>query len=414
MGPSSGGRRRLVVVWLLAFALSAVADHRHTAAEGRRPGEHRPRRGLKWQYVPDEGPSGDAAHYVHFDDGEDDEDVDVAPPPQVEHAFQEQLLLDRLAPHVAIIHDSGKAGEPERLMGVESRHEWLPKALQKQVTEIREQEEDLPARDTEIDAGSAPSATLSTRYESPRETATTGKTAGGDGGCAADGVQPRPLPRTTAAHTKHGGLMHALLRTKSTVESEIVTTSATKRTRATKKAGTRTSRTSKATTTTAPRTTTLKWLRTSTAMEARKPAKKIASAVQAPPSDDSGAFVVNRFAHVSRESAYMEHMEPMTEVACRVHLWIIGILLALLLLMTVAYCVSIRPRTEPPPPPAPPPVVLSPVSPFSPSTPPPAAPKRPYAEMWEDDLYNVSEISKSDTKPSLTQAPPPDRVYRNI
>lgn len=402
MGPSSGGRRRLVVVWLLAFALSAVADARHPAPKGRRHGEHRPqraRRGLKWQYVPETGPSGDA-HYAHFDDGDDDEDVDVAPPPQVEHAFQEQWLLDRLAPHVPR-HGSGKADEPARSMELAPRHEWLPKALQQQVIETREKDEDLPVQALKISADLAPSDTSSAKDASAGEAAATKtvKTADSPGQCPTDDVQPKPLPTTKAAHTKSGGLMHALSRTKSTVQ---VATGATKKT------ATRTTR--------AHRTTKPKLTRQSTARETRptrKPAK-IASAVQAPPSDDSGAFVINRFARVSRESTYMEHMEPMTEMACRVHLWIIGILLALLLLMTVAYCVSKRPRTEPPPPSPPPPVALSPVSPYTPSTPPPPAPKRPYAEMWEDDLYNVSEVSKSDKKPSVTQAPPPDRVYRNI
>lgn len=409
MGPSSGGRRRLVVFWLLAFALSAVADHRHPAAKGRRPGEHRPqraRRGLKWQFVPEEGPSGDDAHYAHFDDGEDDEDADVPPPPQVERAFQEHLLLDRLGPHVPR-PGSGKLDEPERL--VASRYGWLPKALQKQVIETRGKDE-LPVHDAKTDADSAPSATLSAKDESPSEAAATGKTADDEGRCFADDVKPpRPLPRTTAALTEPGGLMRAWLRTKSTAESASVTTSRMKRTGLSKKAATRTMRTRKATTTSAPRSTTR-----STVRETRKTTTKIASAVQAPASNDSGWFVINRFAHVSRETAYMEHMEPMTEMACRVHLWIIGFLLALLLLMTVAYCASTRPRTEPPPRPPPPPVALSPVSPYSPPSPPLPAPKRPYAEMWEDDLYNVSEISKSDKKPSVTQAPPPDRVYRNI
>ncbi|KAL3224324.1 hypothetical protein MRX96_049542 [Rhipicephalus microplus] len=62
----------------------------------------------------------------------------------------------------------------------------------------------------------------------------------------------------------------------------------------------------------------------------------ITSTIQVPQRRDFGKFVINQFAHVSRESTYMEHMEPMVVFACRVHLWIIGVLCVLVLLLVVA------------------------------------------------------------------------------
>ncbi|KAL1433915.1 hypothetical protein MTO96_012135 [Rhipicephalus appendiculatus] len=93
----------------------------------------------------------------------------------------------------------------------------------------------------------------------------------------------------------------------------------------------------------------------------------------------------------------MEHMEPMVAFACRVHLWIIGVLGALVLLLAVAlFAKKVRPADvvvlpRPPEPPHTPPM---PVSPASPSI------NRPPTEAWEDNLYDVSEVAKPEKRHS--------------
>ncbi|CAN7993207.1 unnamed protein product, partial [Ixodes pacificus] len=115
------------------------------------------------------------------------------------------------------------------------------------------------------------------------------------------------------------------------------------------------------------------------------------SAVASAPQDDSGKFVINRYAQVGHHSAYMEYMDPMKSYACRWHIWIIAILCALLLLLTV---VHLAPRT-------PVPESLLPQEPaLSPPT-PPIVPKAKSTEIWEDDIYDVSETVKMGRSPSL-------------
>ncbi|EEC00666.1 hypothetical protein IscW_ISCW001430 [Ixodes scapularis] len=115
------------------------------------------------------------------------------------------------------------------------------------------------------------------------------------------------------------------------------------------------------------------------------------SAVASAPQDDSGKFVINRYAQVEHHSAYMEYMDPMKSYACRWHIWIIAILCALLLLLAV---VHLAPRT-------PAPESLLPQEPaLSPPT-PPLVPKAKSPEIWEDDIYDVSETVKMGRSPSL-------------
>ncbi|CAN7983458.1 unnamed protein product, partial [Ixodes hexagonus] len=117
------------------------------------------------------------------------------------------------------------------------------------------------------------------------------------------------------------------------------------------------------------------------------------SAVASAPLNDSGTFMINRYAQVHRQSAYMEYMDPMKSYACRVHVWIIVLLCALLLLLTVLHLVSRAPALESPP-------LESPLAPLSPPIPVVVKHEIP-TEIWEDDIYNVSETVKMGRSPSL-------------
>ncbi|KAH7951650.1 hypothetical protein HPB52_011046 [Rhipicephalus sanguineus] len=282
-----------------------------------------------------------------------------------------------------------------------SYRKWVPKislGRAKEQGRTPEQQEDVASpkhEDYSPTNGVTPSSSTTPTVDRTEKARSTTLAKGADddiGQCPAQQVIPKPQLTTD---TKSRGLMEALFGTK-------LTTLVTATVKATKNTGTTTKdySTAKATTKEATRTKSHPTTVRTTQQASNRTASerpKIASAIQVAPKNDIGKFVINRFARVSRESAYMEHMEPMVAFACRVHLWIIGVLCALVLLLAVALFTKkerqVEPvvPTRPPEPPYTPPMPVSPASPLI---------KRPPTEVWEDDLYDVSEIAKLEKRHS--------------
>ncbi|KAK8759479.1 hypothetical protein V5799_002888 [Amblyomma americanum] len=409
MRASGGGRRRLLVLWLLAFTLSAVGEQRPGSKGHRHHGSspQRDRRGVRWHKLLEPGPSEDAAYGPDADDEEqDNEDVYATLSPRIEHAYQEDWMLDKVLSHIQS-QDAGGSDERGPLLPAHaSHHRWVPRVFIEDSAGAKSGTGSGDAPDSIDGAGSATgslttsSTTTSTIKETSKTQAATTVEENDDfGQCPAQD-----------ARKKKEGLMEVLFGTKLASHLTTVTTKTTRLTKATTTASTVKKITLPAIKVTKQATTKVTTPRTKhTAKETAKGTKKTVAPprrkppppVQVPPSSDSGSFVMSRFAHVSRESAYMEHMEPMVAFSCRVHLWIIGVLCAMLLLMTLAYCASSKPRTEPVPPPRPPEPPSIPVSPpMSPTI------RRPPTEVWEDDLYDVSEIAKMQSRPSVSQVHP--------
>lgn len=405
MGASGGGRRRLLVLWLLScFALSATAEH-HPGSKvrphaGAPSSPQRGRRGIRWHKMLEPGRNDDVAYAIDGDDDEEEgEDIYPTPAPRVGHAYQEDWLMDNLLSQVQRQDAVERTDEHNRQAELRSYHKWVPKFLLKggeAQSDTKEEQGYAPASNNDDDSATSAATTSSSTpsmVEKTDKPTTRAKYADDDiGQCPAQQAIPKPK---TATDAKPGGLMDVLFGTKLTslTTAKIMTT------------------TTKATRTTTVHTTQQASDRTVKPSSTARKRPKIASAVQAPPKSDSSSFVINRFARVSRESAYMEHMEPMVMFACNVYLWIIGALCALVLLLAVALCATNKPRVEalapprPPEPPFTPPVLISPMS--SPTI------KRPPTEVWEDDLYDVSEISKLEKRPSVTQ-PPLSRFYGKV
>lgn len=407
MGASGGGRRRLLVFWMLScVVLSAAAEHRPDTEVRRQAADPSPpqrgRRGIQWHKMLEPGRNDGVAYAVDVDD-DDEEGQDVYPTaaPQILHAYQEDWLLDNILSQVQRQDATWGTDEHNQPAELPSYRKWVPKislGRAKGQGRTPEQQEDVASpkhEDYSPTNGVTPSSSTTPTVDRTEKARSTTLAKGADddiGQCPAQQVIPKPQLTTD---TKSRGLMEALFGTK-------LTTLVTATVKATKNTGTTTKdySTAKATTKEATRTKSHPTTVRTTQQASNRTASerpKIASAIQVAPKNDIGKFVINRFARVSRESAYMEHMEPMVAFACRVHLWIIGVLCALVLLLAVALFTKkerqVEPvvPTRPPEPPYTPPMPVSPASPLI---------KRPPTEVWEDDLYDVSEIAKLEKRHS--------------
>ncbi|KAH6931651.1 hypothetical protein HPB50_026430 [Hyalomma asiaticum] len=407
MGASGGGRRRLLVLCLLScVALSAAAEHR-TGSKARRlaAGPSPPlrgRRGIRWHKMLEPGRNDDVDYAVDSDDDVDDgQDAYPVPAPRVLHANQEDWLLDNLLSQVRRQQAADTTDEHNQPAELASYRSWVPKVWPErgEASGTTQEREDAAASKADgnpvISAVTQSSRMIPTVDRTSKTKPTTPlKDADDDvGHCPAQKVIPEPQ-RTT--DTKAGGLMAAIFGTKLTSVMNATTKATKDAVSATKDQFTTKASTKQPTEKKNHPTTAHSTQQANNETTRKRP--ESASAVQAPPKSDIGRFVINRFARVSRESAYMEHMEPMVAFACRVHLWIIGVLCALVILLSVALCGANKPGVEP---------MVMPARPETPSLSPPLSPaspsiKRPPTEVWEDDLYDVSAISKMEKRPSTT------------
>ncbi|KAH8023100.1 hypothetical protein HPB51_010884 [Rhipicephalus microplus] len=393
MGASGGGRRRLLVLCVLScITLSAAAGHR----PGSDPSPpQRGRRGIQWHKMLEPGRNDDVAYDIAGDDEEDG--VDLPPATRILHAYEEDWLLDKLLSQVQKQDAPWDTDEHDQPAEMPHYRRWVPKVYSGRANTPRTtpvQQEDITApvyeEDFATNAATSSSSTAPTVVKTQKARPTKPvKDANDDiGQCPAQQGISKPQLTTDP---KSRGLMEVIFGTKLT-NLETATTKATKHIETVTNYHSTTKVTTKEATS-AKRQPTTQHANHRTASE--RP--KITSTIQVAQRRDFGKFVINHFAHVSRESAYMEHMEPMVVFACRVHLWIIGVLCVLVLLLVVALFAKKERRVElvlmprPPEPPYTPPM---PVSPASPSI------KRPPTEVWEDDLYDVSEIAKLEKRHS--------------